>query len=176
MPQMQLSLFAETDLALAAGPATPRRSRRTTTPTSALAVRVAQVHAAQAPDEHAAAVDALLTAATPRVAQITQLFLPSWPEAHVELDDLVQEALLEVAASVDQAPCTSVGQTMAWLTDLVTRALHERWHLAMVDAVDHRAATEEYAARLEMAPDDANTGHLDDEAVDVDDPYDVRAA
>ncbi|MCC6772876.1 MAG: hypothetical protein IT360_16925 [Gemmatimonadaceae bacterium] len=165
MHGMQLSLFADADREVAPAP-TPR-ARRSIRPS--LASRVAAMHAAQDTDAHAVAVDAALTIATPRIVRIARLFVPSWPVAHVEVEDLTQEALLEVAASLHLAPCASDEHTQAWLSALVMQVLHELWRVAAREAVDHRDAVAAFAVELE--PDAAalrleDTDAADDEHVD----------
>lgn len=173
MNGMQLSLFADADLTVAV--AAMPRARGTTRPS--LAARVAAAQVAQDPDAHARAVDAVLTAATPRITRIARLFIPSWPVAHVDVDDLTQEALLEVAASLHLAPCSSDSHTQAWLSVLVMQVLHDLWRVAVQDAADHRDALAEFAVALEpnasaSHPVDVDEG--DDEFLD--EPYHPRAA
>lgn len=166
MHGMQLSLFADTDLAVAVAP-TPRARRSIRL---SLAACVAAMHASPNPDSHAVAVDAVLTGATPRIVQIARLFVPSWPVAHVELEDLTQEVLLEVAASLHVAPHTSDAHTQAWLSALVMRVLHELWRAAVQDAADLRAALTALAVELEpeaSAPHSDDTDDRDDEPADA---------
>lgn len=166
MHAMQLSLFADADLAVDVPPTSRgRRSRR-----PSLAAGVAAVHGATDADAHALAIDAVLTRVTPRVVEHARLFAPSWPDAHVEVDDLTQEVLLEVAASLDQAPCTNDAHTQAWLSALVTRVLHQLWRAAMRHAADHRTALAAFA--LEMEPD-ASAMHPDDPDAWDDEPGDA---
>lgn len=157
----QLSMFADAELRVAVAPA-PRARR--TMPLS-LAALAAATRPAHDPDSHAGAVDAVLTAVTPRIMRIARLFIPSWPVAHADVDDLTQEVLLEVAASVHWAPCGSDDQVQAWLSALAMRVLHDLWRAAAQDADDHRDALSQFAVELESddsAPDAAD----DDESVD----------
>ncbi|MCC6769775.1 MAG: hypothetical protein IT360_01070 [Gemmatimonadaceae bacterium] len=165
MHGMQLSLFADADREVVPAP-TPR-ARRSIPPS--LATRVAAMHPAQDPDAHAVAVDAVLTIATPRIVRIARLFVPSWPVGHVEVEDLTQEALLEVVASLHLAPFASDDHAQAWLSALVMQVLHELWHVAAQNAVDHRDAVAAFAVELE--PDASAlrldyTDAADDEHVD----------
>lgn len=173
MHGMQLSLFAGADLAVAVAPTpTARRSIR-----PSLSTRMAAMHAAQDPDSHAVAVDAVLTSVAPRVGRIARLFVPSWPVAHVEVEDLMQEVLLEVAASLHEAPFTSDEQMQAWLSALVMRVLHDLWSAAVQDAADHRAALALFAVELEpdvSVPHPDDTYDMDDEHVNP--PYRRHAA
>ena len=155
MHGMQLSLFADTDLTVAVAPTpTARRSVR-----PSLATRMVAMHAAQDPDSHAVAVDAVLRNVTPRIVRIARLFIPSCPVAHADVDDLTQEVLLEVAASVHWAPCGSDDQVQAWLSALAMRVLHDLWRAATQDANDHRDALAQFAVELEP---DASVPHPDD--------------
>ena len=173
MHGMQLSLFADTDLTVAVAPTpTARRSVR-----PSLATRMVAMHAAQDPDSHAVAVDAVLTTVAPRIARIARVFVPSWPVAHVEAEDLTQEVLLEVAASLHEAPYTSDAHTHAWLSVRVTRVLHDLWRAAVQAAADHRAALAGFSVDLEpdVSPPSADdTDDTDDEHVNP--PYRPRAA
>lgn len=173
MHGMQLSLFADTDLTVAVAPTpTARRSVR-----PSLATRMVAMHAAQDPDSHAVAVDAVLTTFVPRIARIACVFAPSWPVAHVEVEDLTQEVLLEVAASLHEAPYTSDAHAQAWLSVLVMRVLHDLWRAAVQDAADHRAALALFAVELEpdvSVPHPDDTYDMDDEHVNP--PYRRHAA
>lgn len=158
MHGMQLSMFADAELPVAVAPT--RRARRTT-PLS-LAALVAATRPAHDPDSHAHAVDAVLTAVTPRISRIARLFIPSWPVGHVEVDDLTQEVLLEVVASVHSAPCDSDDQVQAWLSALAMRVLYDLWRAATQDADDHRDALAQFAVELES--DDSAPDAADDES------------
>lgn len=155
MNEMQLSLFADTDLAVAVAP-TPRACRSSR---PSLATRVAAMRTASDPDSHAFAVDAVLTSVTPRIVNIARVFVPSWPVAHVAVEDLTQDVLLEVVASLHEAPYTSDAHTVAWLSTLVMRVLHDLWREAVQDAADHRAALAAFAVELEP---DASAPHSED--------------
>lgn len=140
MPAMQLSL----DLDRQEVDACESRTRRVVR--SSLAAGVAARHAAHDADSHACAVDAFLTAASPRIATIARLCGPSWPSAHVEVENLVQEVMLEVAAALHRAPCQSEAQTQAWMSTLTLRVLYDLRHAAARDAREHSGALEQFAA------------------------------
>ncbi len=173
MHGMQMSLFADTYLTVAVAPTpTARRSIR-----PSLATRLAAMHVAQDPDSHAVAVDAVLTSVTSHIVRIAHLFVPSWPVAHVEIEDLTQEVLLEVAASLHEAPYTSDEHMQAWLSALAMRVLHDLWRAAVQDAADHRAALAVFSVDMEpdVSPPSADdTDDMDDEHVNP--PYRPRAA
>lgn len=184
MPEMQLSMFDDADVALVVAPATTAHVRRSAGSTrSTLAERIARVQAATDADTHALAVDAILNAATPRVAEIAGLFAPAWPDADVEVSDLVQEAFLDIVAALHVAPCSSDSATAAWLSSLVTKTLHTRWRLAMDDAELRRDAVAVFAVDLEPDSGAPCTDKFDDRDdvgefndLDVDESHGQRAA
>ncbi len=95
--------------------------------THTLSAALIAMHAAQTPDQHAAAVDAALNAAMPTVAGIAQIFAVSWPTADADAADLVQEALLELTAALAFAPRARDARLAAWLSTTLFDALHQLW-------------------------------------------------
>ena len=172
MHGMQLSIFADAGPSVAVAEGTTPRVRRAAGPS--LAARVAAVKAAKEPDAHARAVDAVLTAVTPRITRIARLFIASWPVAHVDADDLTQEVLLEIAASLHVAPDVSVEHAHVWLSALVMRTLYDLRRVATQNADDHRDALVQFA--VEQEPDVAGRQSDDVDDEQDDDPHYTRAA
>lgn len=76
-------------------------------------------------------VDAALRLILPRAEQIAALGMASMPPGQVEVDELAQELLLEVAAALPFAPNTSATALMTWLSTTLLDALHEAWRSAV---------------------------------------------
>lgn len=101
-----------------------------------LSKSLTEMRRARTPDSHALAVDAALNAATPTLHRMAWLFAASWPGGDVDVDILVHEALLEVAASLDTAPQTGVDILTAWLSGLAFATLHVMWSRALQVAIE----------------------------------------
>lgn len=162
MHGMQMSIFADTDLTVDVAPT--RRASRATRPS--LAAGIAAAQAALDPDAHARAVDAVLTVATPRISQIARHFVASWPVAHVDADDLAQEVLLELVASLQSAPHLSDDHARVWLSSMVMSTLYELRREAMQDADDHRDALAQFAVEQERDAGELSAADGDDDSVD----------
>ncbi len=99
----------------------------------ALGSALAEMRTATTPDAHAAAVDAALHAASPSLRRVASLFAASWP-TDIDVDDLLQEVLLEVTASLHLAPRGQTHVLAAWLSSLAFDTLHGLWEAARSDA------------------------------------------
>ncbi len=106
-----------------------------------LACALVKMRRARTPDEHASAVDAALNAATPSIHRVARLYAASWPSEDVDVEELVQEALLEVAAALHFAPRATGHILAAWLSTLAFHALHDLWNVAGGDESRRRSTT-----------------------------------
>ncbi len=123
--------------------------------TFALGSALAEMRTATTPDAHAAAVDAALHAASPCLRRVATHFAASWP-TDIDVDDLLQEALIEVAASLHLAPRGQTHVLAAWLSSLAFDTLHGLWDAARKDARRVRATTRSWsAARANVDSDEA---------------------
>lgn len=122
----------------------------------ALGTALDEMRKARAPGTHAAAVDAALNAATPAFHRVATLFAASWPTQDVDVDDLVQEVLLELAAALDFAPRGTTHGIAAWLSSLAFDTLH-----GLRDAARRNARGEHSTTRFWLAEGTAEFLDLD---------------
>ena len=126
-----------------------------------------QFAAATSPDVAAAAMDHCLTLVQPLVERVARIYGASWPTPAVDVDDLVQEGMLELAAAMADAPITTGNTLLAFVSATIFAALHPLWKAAQADASHERLLRRQRMVDVddtEMSdPSDAWTG--DEEAM-----------
>jgi len=124
-----------------------------------LADALMRMRAARGCDDHAIAVDDALSAALPAVQHIAMIFASSWPTPVVDVDDLVQEALIELTASLAFAPRVRDQRLAAWLSALAFDVMHQLWETARVSelamAVAHDTVAVVESSHATWAADNA---------------------
>ena len=132
-----------------------------------LSAALVQFAEATSPDTAASAMDHCLTLAQPLVERVARIYGASWPTPAVDVDDLVQEGLMHLAAALADAPVASGTAMLTFVSSTIFAALHPLWKAAQADASHERLLRRQRMVDVdetEMSdPSDAWTG--DEEAM-----------
>lgn len=93
---------------------------------------------ATCPDVAAQAMEQCLRLVHPLVQRTARIVAASLPAATVEVEDLIQEGMMALAAALSDAPMTSGSALLAFVSSTIFATLHPIWKAAKAEAAQHR--------------------------------------